>query len=130
MYTILLLGLVGGYRLSLAPFICNQGNTCSLRAYTHTPHTTAPTPTPTADFGDKWKAWIKATGKATGKKGKGLFHPIRLALTGRMSGPDVGEQVKLLHLAGAGATAVVGLEERVKALKEVLAKHPAPAVAG
>lgn len=47
----------------------------------------------TADFADQWKAWIKAVGKATKKKGKGLFHPIRLALTGRMSGPDVGEQV-------------------------------------
>ncbi len=70
-------------------------------------------------------------GKATGKKGKGLFHPIRLALTGRMSGPDVGEQVRLLHLAGEGAAGqVVGLEARVQALKEVLAKHPAPAVAG
>lgn len=45
------------------------------------------------DFPDQWKAWIKAVGKATKKKGKGLFHPIRLALTGRMSGPDVGEQV-------------------------------------
>lgn len=82
------------------------------------------------DFADKWKAWIKATGKATGKKGKGLFHPIRLALTGRMSGPDVGEQVRLLHLAGSGAVGVVGLEARVKALKEELAKHPAPVVAG
>jgi hypothetical protein len=47
----------------------------------------------TADFAEQWKAWIKAVGKATKKKGKGLFHPIRLALTGRMSGPDVGEQV-------------------------------------
>lgn len=48
------------------------------------------------DFADQWKAWIKAVGKATKKKGKGLFHPIRLALTGRMSGPDVGEQVGLI----------------------------------
>lgn len=29
------------------------------------------------DFPAKWKAWIKAVGKKTGKKGKHLFHPIR-----------------------------------------------------
>lgn len=29
------------------------------------------------NFGDAWKAWIKATGAKLKKKGKGLFHPIR-----------------------------------------------------
>ncbi len=83
------------------------------------------------DFGGLWKAWVKAVGKKLGKKGKQLFHPIRLALTGRMSGPDVGEQVKLLHLAGDGAVSVVGLPARIAELKEVLSKHPAKeAVAG
>lgn len=77
------------------------------------------------DFQALWKAWIKAVGKKMGKKGKQLFHPIRLALTGRMSGPDVGEQVKLLHLAEKGAVNVVGLPARIAELKEVLSKHPA-----
>jgi len=77
------------------------------------------------DFQALWKAWIKAVGKKMGKKGKQLFHPIRLALTGRMSGPDVGEQVKLLHLAEKGAVSVVGLPARIAELKEVLSKHPA-----
>lgn len=31
------------------------------------------------------------------RKGKRLFHPIRLALTGSMSGPDIGEQLLLLE---------------------------------
>eukprot|EP00959_Pyramimonas_sp_CCMP1952_P202160 4227301-Pyramimonas_sp.AAC.1 len=28
--------------------------------------------------------WFKAQGKAMGRKGKGLFMPLRIALTGRM----------------------------------------------
>lgn len=39
----------------------------------------------------------QATGKAMTRKGKRLFHPIRLALTGSMSGPDIGEQLLLLE---------------------------------
>lgn len=38
----------------------------------------------------------QAKGKALTRKGKRLFHPIRLALTGSMSGPDIGEQLGLL----------------------------------
>jgi glutamyl-tRNA synthetase len=44
-----------------------------------------------------WSAWTKAVSDATGTKGKGLFHPLRLALTGRDSGP---EMKKLLPLIG------------------------------
>lgn len=39
-------------------------------------------------------------------------------------------QIKLIHLGGSGAPKVVGLEDRISALKAELAKHPAPAVAG
>ena len=77
------------------------------------------------NFGELWKAWVKAVGKKMGKKGKQLFHPIRLALTGRMSGPDVGEQVKLLELAKEGAEKSVAVEARIALLKEVMSKHPA-----
>ncbi|CAM9410237.1 unnamed protein product, partial [Laminaria digitata] len=49
------------------------------------------------DFAPTFKKWIKATGKAMTRKGKRLFHPIRLALTGSMSGPDIGEQLLLLE---------------------------------
>jgi glutamyl-tRNA synthetase len=44
-----------------------------------------------------WSAWTKAVSDATGAKGRGLFHPLRLALTGRDSGP---EMKKLLPLIG------------------------------
>jgi glutamyl-tRNA synthetase len=46
---------------------------------------------------DTWSAWTKAVSAATGRKGRELFHPLRLALTGRESGP---EMKKLLPLIG------------------------------
>ena len=36
-----------------------------------------------------WPGWTKAVGEATGKKGRALFMPLRLAITGRPSGPEV-----------------------------------------
>ncbi|RED54574.1 glutamate--tRNA ligase [Cohnella lupini] len=50
-----------------------------------------------ADFSiDNIKAWIKAVQVATGIKGKGLFMPIRVALTGQTHGPDLNGTVWLL----------------------------------
>jgi glutamyl-tRNA synthetase len=46
-----------------------------------------------------WSAWTKAVGAATGAKGRALFHPLRLALTGREHGPEL---KKLLPLIGRG----------------------------
>jgi glutamyl-tRNA synthetase len=51
------------------------------------------------NYAELWKAYVKELGKELGKKGKGLFHPVRLALTGSMNGPDIGEQLRLIHLA-------------------------------
>jgi glutamyl-tRNA synthetase len=44
-----------------------------------------------------WSAWTKAVSAATARKGRDLFHPLRLALTARESGP---EMKKLLPLMG------------------------------
>ena len=38
---------------------------------------------------EPWKALTEAVKAATGKKGRELFHPLRLALTGRESGPEM-----------------------------------------
>ena len=38
---------------------------------------------------DPWGSLTAALKEATGRKGKALFHPLRLALTGRDSGPDM-----------------------------------------
>ena len=46
---------------------------------------------------DSWGPWTKATGQATGKKGRDLFMPLRIALTGHQHGPEL---KKLLPLIG------------------------------
>ena len=38
---------------------------------------------------DTWGQWTNAIKAATGAKGKALFHPLRLALTGQESGPEL-----------------------------------------
>ncbi|MBW8709482.1 MAG: glutamate--tRNA ligase [Alphaproteobacteria bacterium] len=44
-----------------------------------------------------WGAWTKAVSAQTGARGRGLFHPLRLALTGLEHGPEL---KKLLPLIG------------------------------
>ncbi|ARR54336.1 glutamate--tRNA ligase [Rhizorhabdus wittichii DC-6] len=43
-----------------------------------------------------WKALTAALGAATGRKGKALFLPLRLALTGREHGPDMNALLPLI----------------------------------
>ena len=71
------------------------------------------------DFEAAFKGYVKALGKDLGLKGKELFHPTRLALTGRTSGPDIGDQLKLLALAEGvlPSGAFVSLEDRVAVLE-------------
>ena len=44
---------------------------------------------PDGDLGDVWGDWTKSVGAATAAKGRGLFMPIRLALTGQARGPEI-----------------------------------------
>ena len=65
---------------------------------------------------------MKGLGKALGLKGKDLFHPVRLAVTGRMrmSGPDIGEQLQLLAMAEGMVReefSVVSLKDRIQVLQ-------------
>ena len=50
--------------------------------------------------GSTWKAWTEAVKQATGRKGKALFMPIRLALTGLSSGPELADLLPLLGREG------------------------------
>ncbi len=43
-----------------------------------------------------FSAWAKAVAEKTGKKGKALFMPLRLALTGQEHGPDMGSLLPLI----------------------------------
>jgi glutamyl-tRNA synthetase len=36
-----------------------------------------------------WKSWTDRVAAATGRKGRALFHPLRLALTAREQGPEL-----------------------------------------
>ncbi|MCE2510889.1 MAG: glutamate--tRNA ligase [Alphaproteobacteria bacterium] len=45
---------------------------------------------PEGEWGaDTWQAWTDEVKKATGRKGKALYHPLRLALTGCERGPEL-----------------------------------------
>lgn len=46
---------------------------------------------------DTWSSWTAAVKEATGRKGKQLFMPLRLALTGQKSGPDMSSVMPLLQ---------------------------------
>ncbi|UXN04046.1 MULTISPECIES: glutamate--tRNA ligase [unclassified Bartonella] len=43
-----------------------------------------------------WKNWTVAIKDKTGRKGKDLFHPLRVALTGEQSGPELASFLLLL----------------------------------
>lgn len=50
---------------------------------------------------ETWSAWTNAIKSATGAKGKALFHPLRLALTGLDSGPEMKPLLPLIGRARA-----------------------------
>jgi glutamyl-tRNA synthetase len=53
---------------------------------------------PDAPFSDtSWSEWTAAVKEATGRKGRGLFMPLRKALTGMNHGPDMGSLMPLLQ---------------------------------
>ena len=59
---------------------------------------------------EPWRALTTAVKEATGKKGRELFHPLRLALTGRDSGPEM-----------AGLIARMGKDRAVRRLQAAAA---------
>ena len=46
--------------------------------------------------GDPWHELADKLKASTGRKGRGLFRPLRIALTGRESGPEMGPLLKLI----------------------------------
>jgi glutamyl-tRNA synthetase len=43
-----------------------------------------------------WAGWTEAVKKATGAKGRALYHPLRLALTGQERGPELKDLLPLI----------------------------------
>ncbi len=50
---------------------------------------------------DTWATWTGAVKEATGRKGKGLFMPLRKAVTGRQRGPEMADVMPLLQVKPA-----------------------------
>jgi len=50
---------------------------------------------------DTWGKWTAEVRDATGRKGKGLFMPLRKALTGQAHGPDMAKVLPLLQVIRA-----------------------------
>jgi glutamyl-tRNA synthetase len=46
--------------------------------------------------GATWGAWTERLKAATGRKGRALYHPLRLALTGRETGPELAALLPLI----------------------------------
>jgi len=76
------------------------------------------------EFTKSYQAHMKKIAKEVGVKGKNLFHPVRLALTGEMSGQDVTKQLSLLTLAiekdsviDKKKVSIVPLTERMERLR-------------
>ena len=59
---------------------------------------------PPEPWGDTtWKEWTGALSAATQRKGRALFHPLRLALTARETGPEMAKLLPLIGRAKASA---------------------------
>ncbi|KAL3912880.1 MAG: hypothetical protein SGARI_000931, partial [Bacillariaceae sp.] len=87
---------------------------------------------PPCAFTKNYQTHMKAMAKEMGLKGKNLFHPVRLALTGEMSGQDVTKQLSLLAMATADDSVidatkggVVPLAERMERLRSFCESIPA-----
>ena len=48
-----------------------------------------------------WKDWTELLKASTGRKGKGLFRPLRRALTGLDAGPEMADVMPLLQVVRA-----------------------------
>lgn len=51
---------------------------------------------------DTWSTWTTAVKEATGRKGKGLFMPLRKAVTGRARGPEMADVMALMQVKPKG----------------------------
>jgi len=74
---------------------------------------------------DRFRAIVGAVKQQTGQKAKGLFHPIRVALTGAAGGPELDQAVPAIDRgaelpASAGLAPILGCRERAAAFAAVL----------
>jgi nondiscriminating glutamyl-tRNA synthetase len=80
---------------------------------------------------ERFRAVVGAVKQQTGQKAKGLFHPIRVALTGEAGGPELDVAVPAIDRgaslpAGSGMSPVTGCRERAAAFAEALRNSGRP----
>jgi len=80
---------------------------------------------------DAFRAAANQVKAKTGQKGKALFHPIRLALTARVEGPELDLAVPAIDRGAelaqdAGIPPIVGCRERAKIFAGALDRIPNP----
>lgn len=63
----------------------------------------------------QFKAWMNEVKTETGAKGKELFHPVRILLTGSHSGPEFDKIIPLIEEGGTVGLAIASVRERVEA---------------
>lgn len=73
---------------------------------------------------DGWKKWTKSFGKSQKRKGKSLFMPLRVLLTGKLHGPDMGSSILFIYKAGksgvvAPQAGFIIMGERIDMLRKV-----------
>jgi nondiscriminating glutamyl-tRNA synthetase len=61
-----------------------------------------------------FKTWVDEIKAATGVKGKDLFHPIRIALTGSHSGPEFDKVIPLIEEGAAMGIAIPTIHDRIE----------------
>ncbi|KAJ4846623.1 Glutamate--tRNA ligase, chloroplastic/mitochondrial [Turnera subulata] len=71
-----------------------------------------------------WQKWVKDFGKSLKLKGKSLFMPLRVLITGKLHGPDMGHGVVLLRKAETHGivspdAGFVTLDERFRMVRKV-----------
>ena len=62
---------------------------------------------------EAFKAWMNEIKTATGIKGKDLFHPVRIALTGAHSGREMDKLLPLIEEAAALGLGATSVRERI-----------------
>jgi len=62
----------------------------------------------------EFSAWMTEVKQATGVKGKELFHPIRIALTGSHSGPEFDKLIPLIEQGAALKLGIPSVRRRLE----------------
>lgn len=63
----------------------------------------------------QFKAWMNEIKTETGAKGKDLFHPVRIMLTGSHSGPEFDKLLPIIEDGAALGLGILSVRERVEA---------------